>query len=97
MADIRKRKNSNGSVSYQVRYPSSSAKSGYVYKSFGTAKEARAFREDSRNRDLPVLSGKIPVTGITRSLEAPISRPFPRLSISGSIFVLPRALKIMSQ
>jgi len=51
MADIRKRKNSNGSVSYQVRYPSSSAKSGYVYKSFGTAKEARAFREDSRNRD----------------------------------------------
>jgi len=48
MADIRKRKSSDGSLSYQVRYASKTTKSGYAYKSFDTAKEARAFREDSR-------------------------------------------------
>ena len=42
MADIRKRTGSNG-VTYQVRYASSGAKSGYAYASFDTLKEARAF------------------------------------------------------
>ena len=51
MADIRRRKNNDGTYSYQVRYPSRSTKSGYAYKSFDTAKEARAFREDSRARE----------------------------------------------
>ena len=50
MADIRKRKNGGGSPSYQVRYASEATQSGYAYKSFRTAKEARAFREDSRKR-----------------------------------------------
>ena len=50
MSDIRKRVNRDGSISYQVRYRSGGASSGYAYKSFPTAKEARAFREDSRKR-----------------------------------------------
>ena len=48
MADIRKRVGSKGTT-YQVRYPSKTAKSGYAFKSFDTLKEARAFREDSRS------------------------------------------------
>lgn len=66
MADIRKRKNSNGSVSYQVRYASKSTKSGYAYKSFVTAKEARAFREDSRQRG----TGSMCQTGIRTVAQA---------------------------
>ena len=49
MADIRKRTGSKGTT-YQVRYPTRSAKSGYAYATFLTLKEARAFREDSRAR-----------------------------------------------
>jgi integrase len=49
MADIRKRNGSKG-ISYQVRYPSKAAKTGYAYKSFETMKEARAFLEDSAAR-----------------------------------------------
>ncbi len=49
MADIRKRNGSKG-ITYQVRYPSKAAKSGYAYKSFETLKEARDFREDSAAR-----------------------------------------------
>lgn len=45
MADIRKRKGEKG-TSYQVRYPSPEAKSGYAYASFDTLKEARAFTEN---------------------------------------------------
>ena len=44
MADIRKRKGTKG-ITYQVRYPSKATKSGYAYKTFLTAKEAREFRE----------------------------------------------------
>ncbi len=44
MTDIRKRTGSKG-VTYQVRYASRAAKSGYAYKSFATLKEARAFVE----------------------------------------------------
>ena len=44
MADIRKRKGSKG-ITYQVRYPTKATKSGYAYKTFVTAKEAREFRE----------------------------------------------------
>lgn len=45
MADIRKRTGSKGTT-YQVRYPSPEAKSGYAYASFDTLKEARAFTEN---------------------------------------------------
>ena len=49
MADIRKRIGKKGTT-YQVRYPSKTTKSGYAFKSFGTLKEARAFKEDSQAR-----------------------------------------------
>ena len=49
MADIRKRTGKKG-VTYQVRYPSKAAKSGYAFATFSTLKEARAFREDGRGR-----------------------------------------------
>jgi len=50
MADIRKRNGAKG-ITYQVRYPSKATKTGYAYKSFATAKQARAFREDSSARN----------------------------------------------
>ena len=49
MADIRKRVGKKG-VTYQVRYPSKAAKTGYAFATFSTLKEARAFREDGRGR-----------------------------------------------
>lgn len=45
MADIRKRKGSKG-ITYQVRYASQTAKSGYAYATFDTLKQARAFTEN---------------------------------------------------
>lgn len=45
MADIRKRTGAKGTT-YQIRYPSKSATSGYAYASFDTMKEARAFSEN---------------------------------------------------
>ena len=50
MADISKRKGAKG-ITYQVRYPSKATKSGYAYKTFATAKQAREFREDSGARN----------------------------------------------
>ncbi len=50
MADIRKRTNLKGETSYQVRYANIATKTGHAYKSFPTMKQARAFREDSRQR-----------------------------------------------
>lgn len=44
MSDIRKRTGKRG-VTYQVRYASRAAKTGYAYKTFDTLKEARAFLE----------------------------------------------------
>lgn len=44
MSDIRKRTGTKGTT-YQVRYPSKAAKSGYAYATFDTLKEARAFTE----------------------------------------------------
>jgi integrase len=49
MSDIRKRTGTKGTT-YQVRYPSKAAKSGYAYKTFSTRKEALAFREDAGAR-----------------------------------------------
>lgn len=49
MSDIRKRTGAKGTT-YQVRYADPSAASGYAYKTFNTAKEARAFREDAAAR-----------------------------------------------
>jgi len=46
MSDIRKRVGRNGTA-YQVRY---STKTGYAYKTFDSAKEARAFRENGGAR-----------------------------------------------
>lgn len=47
MTDIRKRTGSKGTT-YQVRYAALGTKSGYAYKTFATAKEARAFLESGR-------------------------------------------------
>lgn len=47
MADIRKRVGSKGTT-YQVRYHSKAAKSGYAYATFDTLKEARAFIETGK-------------------------------------------------
>lgn len=60
MSDIRKRVGRKGTT-YQVRYPSKTAKSGYAYKTFDTRKEALAFREDSLSRQTADASSK-PVT-----------------------------------
>lgn len=49
MADIKKRIGAKGTT-YQVRYANPGATSGYSYKTFDTAKEARAFREDAAAR-----------------------------------------------
>ena len=49
MADIRKRVGKKGTT-YQVRYPSKAAKSGYAFKSFDTLKEARGFLEGGETR-----------------------------------------------
>jgi integrase len=49
MADIRKRTGSKGTT-YQVRYPSPEAKSGYAYASFDTLKEARYFLESGATK-----------------------------------------------
>lgn len=43
MADIRRRVGKKGTT-YQVRYPTSTTKSGYAFKTFDTLKEAREFQ-----------------------------------------------------
>ncbi len=68
MSDIRKRKGKKGTT-YQVRYPTRAAKSGYAYATFLTLKEARAFREDSRAR----ISAR-PRSAEIRSVEQAIQR-----------------------
>lgn len=71
MADIRKRTGTNGTT-YQVRYASKAAKSGYAYETFDTLKEARAFREDAKARKRSgVHSAKIKTVhaAITKWLE----------------------------
>ena len=47
MSDIRRRTGKNGTT-YQVRYASKAAKTGYAYATFATMKEARAFVESGR-------------------------------------------------
>lgn len=47
MSDIRKRTGKNGTT-YQVRYASTAAKSGYAYATFATRKEAVAFLESGK-------------------------------------------------
>lgn len=49
MSDIRKRVGAKGTT-YQVRYPTTAAKCGYAYKTFGSRKEALAFRDNSAAR-----------------------------------------------
>lgn len=49
MSDIRKRVGRKGTT-YQVRYPSKAAKSGYAYASFDTRKEALAFVESGKTK-----------------------------------------------
>jgi integrase len=46
MADIRKRTGAKGTT-YQVRFATTATKCGYAYKSFGTRKEALAFRDST--------------------------------------------------
>jgi hypothetical protein len=59
MSDIRKRTGAKG-VTYQVRYPTPSTKSGYAYKTFATRKEARAFLENLGS--LPAHPSAGPIT-----------------------------------
>ncbi|MCE6978580.1 site-specific integrase [Pseudomonas frederiksbergensis] len=47
MSDIRKKIGKKG-VTYQVRYADKGSKSGYSYRTFATAKEARQFRESPK-------------------------------------------------
>jgi len=72
MTDIRKRTGSKGTT-YQVRYPSKAAKSGYGFKTFLTLKEARAFRESGEAKTMgSVRPGKSIVTvddGISKWLD----------------------------
>lgn len=58
MADIRKRKGAKGEPR-QVRYKNPAAKSGYSYKTFRTAAEARAFKEDAAAR---VAAASVPTS-----------------------------------
>ena len=46
MSDIRKRSGTKGTT-YQVRYADPSSQTGYSYKTFSSAKAARAFRDSS--------------------------------------------------
>lgn len=70
MADIRKRTGSKGTT-YQVRYPTTGAKSGYGYATFNTLKEARAFREDgsARKRGAPDRSVRTVVQAVDLWLD----------------------------
>jgi integrase len=59
MSDIRKRTGKNGTT-YQVRYASTAAKSGYAYTTFATRKEAVAFLESgTAGKAGQVLNGSI--------------------------------------
>ena len=58
MSDIRKRTGTKGTT-YQVRYANLASATGYSYKTFSTAKEARAFREGPKAE--PQLSGRMSV------------------------------------
>ncbi len=58
MADIRTTTGSKGTT-YQVRYPTTAAKTSYAYKTFATRKEALAFRENSRARSRPAPGSDI--------------------------------------
>jgi len=58
MTDIRKRKGAKG-VTYQVRYPSKTSKSGYAYKTFLTLKEARYFAQHELPKLHPSRSAEI--------------------------------------
>ena len=51
MSDIRKRNGRTGTT-YQVRYPSAATKTGYAYATFKTRKEALAFVESGRAREM---------------------------------------------
>lgn len=68
MADIRKRIGKKGTT-YQVRYPSKSAKSGYAFKTFNTLKEARAFRESHGG-----ISSLTPLDNSIKTVEEAIER-----------------------
>jgi integrase len=57
MSDIGKRAGAKGTT-YQVRFPSKAAKSGYAYKTFSTRKEALAFREDAGARSANTQSNE---------------------------------------
>ena len=57
MSDVRKKIGKKG-VTYQVRYADSGSKSGYSYKTFATAKEARQFRESPKEAS---FSGRLTV------------------------------------
>ena len=62
MSDIRKRIGKKGTT-YQVRYADPLSKTGYSYKTFDSAKAARAFRESAADQAAakPSVSGKLSV------------------------------------
>lgn len=59
MTDIRKRVGRNGDVTYQVRFRGAN---GYEYRTFETAREARAFREDAGAHKRAARRGRAVVT-----------------------------------
>ena len=59
MSDIRKRTGAKGTT-YQVRYPSKAAKSGYAYATFATRKEALEYRDGPKPQKIaPHLHSEI--------------------------------------
>lgn len=50
MSDIRKRTGKKGPT-YQVRFADPTSTTGYSYKTFATAKEARDFREETAKKN----------------------------------------------
>ncbi len=59
MTDIRKRVGRDGRATYQVRFR---GPRGYEYRTFDTAKEARAFREDTTAQKRASRRGATTVT-----------------------------------
>lgn len=68
MSDIRKRTGAKGTT-YQVRYPSTSTKSGYAYKSFATRKEAQAFLESGATRSRRSAAGASAIRSVEQAID----------------------------
>lgn len=68
MADVRRRKNSDGSIGYQVRFIDKSKKSGFGYRSFEKAKDATQFKAAMELEERS-FSPSHDVTNVTQAVE----------------------------